>query len=137
MCLATSNLTCCSCYRMLRNAFFPRTRDFLVSRKTMQRHFFQSHPPSPFPGNCLNYNNGGILYCFESLGSTSFVIHSVNQRLLRNRPGSDSYNLLRLLAQKITKGIHSCKLPSLNRQLQQKYRKCNVGCSFSGGRISF
>ena len=41
------------------------------------------------------------------LGSTSIVIHSVKQRLLRNRPGRDV--MLRPLAWKITKGIHSCK----------------------------
>ena len=29
-------------------------------------------------------------YCFTVLGSTSIVIHSVKQRLLRNRPGSDA-----------------------------------------------
>ena len=37
-------------------------------------------------------------------------MHSVNQRLLRNRPRSGSYDLSR----KITKGIHSCKPASLN-----------------------
>ena len=40
----------------------------------------------------------------RSLGSTFIVVHSVKQRLLRNR---------RLLARKITKGIHSCKPASL------------------------
>ena len=30
------------------------------------------------------------LYCFAILGSTSTVIHSVNQRLLRNQSGSDA-----------------------------------------------
>ena len=47
------------------------------------------------------------LYCFAILGSTSAVIHSVNQRLLRNWPGSGSRDLSRLLARKITKGVHS------------------------------
>ena len=35
-------ITCCSCYRMPQNAFFPRTRDLLVSPKKTQRHFFSS-----------------------------------------------------------------------------------------------
>ena len=40
-------ITCCSCYRMPQNAFFLRTRDFLVSQKTTQRHFFSTlHPLS-------------------------------------------------------------------------------------------
>ena len=47
-----------------------------------------------------------------TLGQTSIVIHSVNQRLLRSRPGSDSCDFfsffLPLLARKITKGIPSC-----------------------------
>ena len=30
------------------------------------------------------------LYCFAILGSTSIVIHSVKQHLLRNQPGSDA-----------------------------------------------
>ena len=52
------------------------------------------------------------------LGSTYTVIHSVNQRLPRNRPGSGSCDLSRLLAQKITKGIHSCQPASLNCPIQ-------------------
>ena len=42
------------------------------------------------------------LYCFAILGSTSNVIHNVNQRLLRNLPGSDSRDFSRLLARKFT-----------------------------------
>ena len=38
-------ISCCSCYRMSQNVFFPWTRDLLVSQKTMQRHFF--YPLSP------------------------------------------------------------------------------------------
>ena len=43
---------------------------------------FSPHPPAPFLGNLYNCNSIAIL------GSTSTVIHSVKQRLLRNRPGS-------------------------------------------------
>ena len=47
------------------------------------------------------------------LGSASSIIQSVNQRLLRNRPGSGCSDLSRLLARKIAKDIHSCKPASL------------------------
>ena len=40
-------ITCCSCYRMPQNAFFPRTRNLLVSQKTTQRLFPTLHPLSP------------------------------------------------------------------------------------------
>ena len=99
-------ITCCSCYRTPPRPpppppppifffffffFFksPRTRDLLVSQKTMQRHFF-CHAPSPFPGNFWKLQQWWHLHCFAIIGSTSIVIHSVKQRLLRNRPGSDA-----------------------------------------------
>ena len=47
-----------------------------------------SHPPSDFHGNFCNCNSIGICTAFVILGSTSTVIHSMKQRLLRNRPGS-------------------------------------------------
>ena len=120
---------------MPQNAFFPQTRDLLVSWKTMQWHFFSTfhplspvifatatvvayvllrnskcsfstnsgssgqpknyaktlffHPPSPFP-SYLQLQQWWHMYCFAVLGSTSSVIHSVKQRLLRNWPGSDA-----------------------------------------------
>ena len=43
-----------------------------------------------YKGLSSSLQQWGHLYCFEILGSTSIVIHSVNQRLLRNRPGSDA-----------------------------------------------
>ena len=51
------------------------------------------------------------LYYFAILGSISIVIHNVKLRLLIYWPGSGSCDLSRLLGRKITKGIHSCKLP--------------------------
>ena len=42
------------------------------------------------------------------------VMHSMNQRLFRNRLRSGSCDLSQLLARKIMKGIHSCKPASLN-----------------------
>ena len=81
-------ITCCSCYRMLQNAFFLRTRDLLVSQKTMQRHFFFVQPSVPFPRYFWQLQQYWHLYCFAILGSTSTVIHRVKQLLLRNWPGS-------------------------------------------------
>ena len=46
------------------------------------------HPQSPFHGNFFQPQQYWHLYGFAILGSTSTVIHSVKQRLLRNRPGS-------------------------------------------------
>ena len=52
-----------------------------------QRHFFPTfHPLSPV---ILQLQQWWHLCCFTILGSTSIVIHSVKQCLLRNRPGSD------------------------------------------------
>ena len=48
-------------------------------------------PPSiPFPSYFSQLQQFWHLYCLAILGSTSIVIHSVKQRLLRNRPGSDA-----------------------------------------------
>ena len=54
------------------------------------------------------------MYWFAVLGSTSIVIHRVKQRLHRTGPGSGTRDFSRLLARKITKGIHSCIPASLN-----------------------
>ena len=45
-------------------------------------------PSIPFPRYFLQLQQCWHLYCFAILGSASIVIHSVKQRLLRNRPGS-------------------------------------------------
>ena len=45
-------------------------------------------PSIPFPRSFLQLQQNWHLYCFAILISTSTVIHSVKQRLLRNRPGS-------------------------------------------------
>ena len=58
---------------------------------------------------------------FVFLGNSKLKFHCYTQRekqrLPRNRPGSDSCNLSRLLARKITTGIHSCKPASLKRPI--------------------
>ena len=96
MCLATSN--------KLFHAFFPRT--FSLPRNDVKTFFFNLHHLSPV--------------IFANTTVVAFLLlrrSSVNQPLLRNRPGSGSYDLSRLLARKITKSIHSCKPASLNRPI--------------------
>ena len=101
------------------NTFFPQTRDLLVNQKMTQRHFLSTlHPLSVVIFATATWWH---LYCFAILGSTSIVIHSMKQCILRNWPGSGSCDLSRLLVQKITKGIHSCKPASLNRPIGNKY----------------
>ena len=46
-CVWQQAITCCLCYRMPQNAFFPWTSNLLVSQKMTQRHFFQ--PSTLFP----------------------------------------------------------------------------------------
>ena len=85
----------------------PRTRDLLVSRKTMQRHFFSIlHHLSTFNSCSATVV---VFVLLRNSSSTAIVIHSVNKRLLRNRPGRGSCDLSQLLSRKITRGIHSCK----------------------------
>ena len=118
MCLATSN----NLLQMLQDApkriFSTNQRSSGQPKNDAKILFF--HPPSPFPGNFCNCNIWWHLYCFTILGLTSIVIHSVKQHLLRNQPGSDSCDLLLLIARKITKGIHSCKPASLNRLIDNR-----------------
>ena len=101
--------------------FFQRTRDLLVSRKTMQRHFsFILHHLSPVilaKAQVVAY----VLFC-----NSRFSCHCYTQcepPLLRNRHGSGSCDLSGLLARKITRGIHSCRLASLNCPVNN-YRSC-------------
>ena len=105
MCLATRKLLvahaigcpktlfCCCFFCFLFFSFFlfspSRTRDLLVSQKQQHKDTFL--PPSiPLPRYFLQLQQWWHLYCFAILGSTSTVIHSVKQSLLRNRPGSDA-----------------------------------------------
>ena len=86
MCLVTSN----NLLFVPQNTFFQRTRNLLVSppKKKSKYPFFP--PSTPFPGHFFQLQQWWHLYCFAILGSTSIVIHSVKQRLHRNRPGSDA-----------------------------------------------
>ena len=68
--------------------FFLQTCNLLVSLKTVQAHFFSTlHPLSMVIFQLQQYWH---LYCFTILGSTSTVIYSVKQRLLRNQPRSNT-----------------------------------------------
>ena len=83
MCLATSNIFLLVLYtgckkQQNKNVFLPRTHDLLISRKTMQRHFFSLHPPSPFPCNSCTTT----VLAFVSLlpHSSRFNFHCYTQR---------------------------------------------------------
>ena len=97
------------------NAFFPRTRDLLVRKKTTQRHFFPTlHPLSPVifatatvVAFVLLRNSRFNFYCYTELEATPTQKSARKWRC----------DLSRLLARKITKGIHSCKPVSLNRPI--------------------
>ena len=45
------------------------------------------------------------LYCFTFLGSTSIVIHSMKQRLLRNQPGSDAATSRDFLRERLQRAV--------------------------------
>ena len=112
MCLATSNnLFVLSCPQF----FFPRTRDLLVSQKTTQRHFFPTlHPLSP-----VIFATATVL-AFVLLRNSSFNFHCYTQREatpIQKSGRKWRCDLSRLLARKITKGIHSCKPASLNHSI--------------------
>ena len=134
MCLATSNklllMPAVGCKKTLFSFLFflffffffsPRTRDLLVSRKTMQRHFF------PTIHHLSRVILAATTVVFVFLGNSKLKFHCYTQRekqrLPRNRPGSDSCDLSRRLARKITKGIHSRKPASLNRLIDMAIKQ--------------
>ena len=81
-----------------------------------------SHPLSiTFPPVILTNATVVAFLLLCSFSSTSIVIHSVSQRLLKNRSGSGSYDLSRLHARNIMKGIHSGKPAPLNRPIAGKH----------------
>ena len=72
-------------------------------------------------------------YCCGDFSPRGAAWHIVNQPLLRNRPGSSSYDLLWLLAWKIMNGIHSCKPALLNHPIEIPFiitTCCNTAASF-------
>ena len=120
---------------MPQNAFFLRTHDLLVSKKPMQRHFF----PTLHPLSTVIFATATVLV-FVLLRDSRFnfhcYIHSVKQRLLKNRPGSDTATSRDFLRERFKKGIHSCKPASPNRPITlevepriAKQYKCHHCCS--------
>ena len=98
---------------MPQNAFFPWNCNLLVSKKMMQRHFFPTlHPLSPV------LLVTAIVVAFVLLHNSRFNFHCYTQR--EAMPTQKSARKWRcdlswLLAQKITKGMHSCRPASQNR----------------------
>ena len=92
--------------------FFSWTHDLLVSQKRTQRHFFSTlHPLSPV------IFATAIVVAFVLLHNSRFNLHCYTRREAMPTQKSTrkwSCDLSRLLAWKITKGIHSCKPASLN-----------------------
>ena len=82
------SITCCSCYRMPQNAFFPRNRDLLVSQKLTQRHFLSTlHSLSP-----VIFATTTVV-AFVLPRNSRFNFHCCTQcetSLLRNWPRSDA-----------------------------------------------
>ena len=97
-------------------------------------HFYKQREPTPYQViNACSLIKGITpkirMSCFVLITSVLLnllCVWSVNQRLLRNRPGSGSCNLSRLLAQTITKGIHSCKPASQNCPTQQIHAQAEL-----------
>ena len=73
------------------------------------------HPPSPLHGNFLQPQQYWHLYGFAILGSTSTVIHSVKQRLLRNRPRKCAATSRDFLRERLQSAFTLAKPASLNR----------------------
>ena len=86
MCLAISNNLLLVLQDAPKRIFSTKSRSSGQPKNDAKTLFF--HPSSPFHGNYLHLQQYWHLHCFAILGSTSTVIHSVKQRLLKNRPGS-------------------------------------------------
>ena len=100
---------------MPQNAFFPQICDLLVGHKTTQSLFFTLHllalvifATSTVVAFVLLRNSRFNFYCYTQREATT----PTQESAWKWRCG-----LLRLLARKITKGIHLCKPASLNRPI--------------------
>ena len=134
MCLATSKNFLLVLYDAQKNRILlPCTRDLLISRETMQRHFFFFsilHHLSP-----VILANAAVSV-FLLLHNSSFNFHCYAQREATPTQKSaqnlnGSCDVSRLLARKITKGIHSCKPASLNCPTGTVLFSLRPGGSFS------
>ena len=95
--------------------FFLRTRDLLVSKKTMKRHFFSTlHPIS------MVILASATVLAFVLLHDSRFNFYCYTQREATPTQKSARMccDLSRLLTRKITKSIHSSKPASLNRPIE-------------------
>ena len=94
-------INCWSGYRMHQNAYFSGTHDLLVSQKVMQRHFFSTlHPLSP-----VIFATATVVAFVLLRNSTSIVIHSMKQRLLRNQSGSDTVTSCDILRKRLQRAL--------------------------------
>ena len=119
MCQATSN----NLFLMPQNTFFPRNRDFLVSPKMTETLF--PHPPSPLQGNFAT----ATVLAFVLLRNSRFNFHCYTQHEATPTQKSARkwhFDFSRLLARKITNGIHSSKPASLNRPTDLQFVQSDV-----------
>ena len=123
MCLATSNNLLLVLQDAPKHIFSPTNSRSSGQSKNDAKTLFH-HPPSPIPGNFCNCNNvrGGknVWPTFVLLRNSRFNFHCYTQREATPTQKSARKwrcDLSRLLARKITKGIHSCKAASLNRPI--------------------
>ena len=123
MCLATSSDLWLELQDVSKRIFSMKLQSSGQPKNDAQTLFFPTlHDPSPFPGNFCNCNSGGI--CTASQFQVQFPVlylQSYTQREAMPTQKSAQKcccNLLRLLARKITKDIHSCKPASLNHPIR-------------------
>ena len=117
-CVWQQAITCCSCYRMPRNAFFHELVIFRSTKKWRKdtflfcfSFFFALHPHSPV------IFAAATLVAFVLLGNSGLNFYCYTQREATPTQKSARKwrcDFSRLLARKITKGINSWKPASLN-----------------------
>ena len=120
-CIWQQAITCCSCYRMPQKAFFSTKSRSSGQPKNDAKTLFSPtlHPLSP------EFFTTATVVAFVPLRSSRFNFHCYTQREATPTQKSARKwrcDLLRLLARKITKGIHSCTPASLNRPIGCLYR---------------
>ena len=104
MCLATSN----NLLLMLQDApkcvFFHDTAIFWSAKKRCKVTFF----PTLHPLSLVVFATATVaafLYCYAILGSTSIVIHSMKQCLLRNLHGNDATTSRNILHERLQRAF--------------------------------
>ena len=122
MCLEISNNLLLVLQDAPKRIFFYELAILWSAKKRRKDTLFS--PSIPFPQYFLQLQQYWHLYCFAILVSTSTVIHSVKQRLLRNRPGS----ALRPLATSLLKDYkaHSLQQTSFAESPSTSHRQRGV-----------